>query len=113
MFGFLAQEKGNGLQTWYPNVPRDSLWATWFSFLKKYRIPADQPYLNPGDRPLDEYIALAETGGAKHLNLLEIENPPSGMTIQNYTKTVIEALAPMVANLTARGLGDRLTVYGE
>ena len=93
-----------GLQHWYPQRSTAAVWAQWFPFLARHRIPGDALYTQPDPRPIEELQALADSG-AKHMNLLY------GVAVANTTE-LLERLAPTITNLTRLGLLEKAYLYG-
>jgi hypothetical protein len=99
---------GSDMSKYYPaGTPPSQQWDDWMPFLAHHRIPADDIYLNT-PRPTKEYQALAATG-AKWMNMLDagIETSPLP---PGYVQKTIGKLAPLVTNMSALGLLDKMYV---
>lgn len=108
----------------YPlTEPRCATNAAWFAFLTKHRMPPS-PFPSgdalAGDAParLRTLLAFAEAG-TQLILLGDVSGCPNSNwlgTRCNFTQEVIEqkidALRPLVGNLSTAGYGDRLAVYG-
>jgi hypothetical protein len=97
------------MSAWYPKgTPPSAQWSDWFPFLAKHRIPADDIYTHTPPTT-SEFVARVASG-AKHMAIMDAGMKPP--VPPGYVEQTLATLAPVIGNMSALDLADRLYVYG-